>query len=55
MKKYSFVILMTTGDRAIKAMKFGTAIRPLKVSEISQTTSMEETAPTTIITTYSAL
>lgn len=55
LSKYSLVILMTTGDRANRAMKFGAAIRPLRVSAISHTTSMEAIAPTTMTTTKIAL
>ena len=45
--KYSFVSFATTPERAKRAMKFGMAMRPLKVSAMSHTTSSEATAPTT--------
>ena len=45
--KNSFVSFATTPERAKRAMKFGMAMRPLKVSAMSHTTSSEATAPTT--------
>ena len=45
--KYSFVSFATMPERAKRAMKFGMAMRPLKVSAMSHTTSSEATAPTT--------
>ena len=47
LKKYSFVSLATTPDRANTAMKFGMAMSPLKVSAMSHTTSIDETEPIT--------
>ena len=47
--KCSFVSFATTPDRAKMATKLGTAIRPLKVSARSHTTSMGDTQPTTMM------
>ena len=45
--KYSFVSFATVPDRANRAIKLGIAIRPLKVSATSQTTSKDVMAPMT--------
>ena len=47
--KCSLVSLITTGESANNAMKFGIAIRPLKVSAISHTASIGLTQPTTMM------
>lgn len=53
-EKYSRVSFATTPDRAKSATKFGIAIRPLKVSAMSQTKSTGCVAPTTTASTNSA-
>lgn len=49
--KYSFVVLITTPDRAARAMRLGRAMRPLRVSAMSQTSPRSVVAPTTMTST----
>ena len=45
-EKYSFVTLATTPERIRRAIRFGIAIKPFKVSAISHMSVPEPTAPT---------
>lgn len=49
--KYSLVALITTPDRAARAMRLGRAMRPLRVSAMSQTRPRSVVAPTTMMST----
>ena len=51
--KYCLVSIATTPDRAISAMTFGNAIRPLKISAVSHTASTVRYGPMNTATMYS--
>ena len=51
--KYCFVSCATTPERTIKAMTFGNAIKPLKMSAVSQTASTVRYGPINTATMYS--
>ena len=50
--KYALVHFTTTPDRRARAMRLGSAMRPFRVSAMSQTNSRSTVAPTTMTMTY---